>query len=350
MKLRNLRDLPSQLRKQLSPIYIVAGDEPLQVEESCDAIRTAARDQGYTDRTVHHVDSAHYPWQEILAEANSLSLFASQQIIEIRVPFDKIGEGKKVLQAYAENPPPDTILMLITSRISKKQESVKWFAALERVGVYMQIWPIEPHQMADWIGQRLKRNNLRAEPNAVTQLANLLEGNLLAAAQTIEQLKLVTDAEDVITLETVQNVVADNARYDIFGLTDAVMAGDVAHSLRIYNGLIAEGTEPTIILWSLTRELRLCSQIATGLRQGVGMDTLINQVASTHKQVPFLLQKKKSHYYRFVHRHGERTIRDMVSRAAKIDRTLKGAEPTLNAHDELLSLTMHMAGLPPLAQ
>ncbi len=349
MKLRNLRDLPNQLCKPLSPVYIVAGDEPLQMEESCDAIRTAARKQGYSDRTVHHVDSAHYPWQEILAEANSLSLFANQQIIEVRVPFDKIGEGKKVLQAYAENPPPDTILMLITSRISKKQESVKWFAALERIAVYMQIWPIEPHQMADWIGQRLKRNNLRAEPDAITLLANLLEGNLLAASQTIEQLKLVTDAEDTITLEMVQSVVADNARYDIFGLTDAVIAGDIAHSLRIYNGLIAEGTEPTIILWSLTRELRLCSQIAAGLRQGMSLDALINQVASIHKQVPFLLQKKKSLYSRFVQRHGERTIRDMIARAAKIDRTLKGAEPTLNAHDELLALTTHMAGLPPLA-
>ncbi|CAM3449505.1 DNA polymerase III subunit delta [Parendozoicomonas haliclonae] len=344
MKLRHLNDLPNQLRKELAPVYIIAGDEPLQVEEACDSVRSTAREQGYTDRIVHHVD-AHFPWQEILAEANSLSLFASRQIIEIRVPFDKIGDGKKVLQEYAENLPPDTLLLLITSRISKKQESVKWFSALEQRGVYVQVWPVEPHQMAGWIGQRLKRNGLRAEPEAITLLADLLEGNLLAAAQAVEQLKLVAD-QNAITLETVRNVVADNARYDVFGLADAVLAGDVRHSLRIYNGLIAEGTEPTIMLWALARELRLVNHMASGMRQGSGIDQVIDQVSSAHKQVPFLLKKKKGSYQGFIHRHGERAIREMITKAATIDRILKGAEPTMSANDELLALAMRMAGLP----
>ena len=343
MKLRNAKDLSNQLRKGLTPAYIIAGDEPLQIEEACDAIRTEAREQGYTDRIVHHVDN-NFSWQEILNEANSLSLFASRQLIEVRVAFDKIGDGKKVLQEYAESIPPDTILMLITSRITKKHESAKWFAALERHSTYLQIWPIEPHQMVGWITQRLKRNKLHAEPDAITLLADLLEGNLLAAAQTIEQLSLVADKQ-AITVETVQHVVADNARYDVFGLTDAVIAGDIRHSLRIYNGLMAEGVEPTILLWALTKELRLCNHIASGVRQGMSVDAMINQIASAHKQVPFLLQKKKSGYQKFIHHHGERNIREMIAKAAVIDRALKGAEPTLNANDELLGLTMRMAGL-----
>ncbi len=344
MKLRHLNDLSNQLRKELAPVYIVAGDEPLQIEEACDSIRAAAREQGFTDRTVHHIDSANYPWQDILAAANSLSLFASRQIIEIRVPFDKIGEGKKVLLAYADHLPQDTILLLITSRITKKQESIKWFSRLEKRGVYAQVWPIEPHQMPGWISQRLRRNGLNAEADAITLLADLLEGNLLAAAQAVEQLKLTTG--DIITLDTVRNVVADNARYDVFGLADAVLAGDVRHSLRIYNGLATEGTEPTILLWALARELRLANHMASGLRQGSSIDTVIDQVAGAHRQVPFLLKKKKGSYQGFVRRHGERGIREMIARAALIDRILKGAEPQLSAGDELLELTMRMAGMP----
>ncbi|WP_281645156.1 DNA polymerase III subunit delta [Parendozoicomonas sp. Alg238-R29] len=344
MKVR-IDQLQGQLRKNLAPVYIVSGDEPLQIEEACDTIRRAARDNGYTDRIVHHVDPG-FSWQDIMVEANSLSLFASKQLIELRVAFDKIGDGKKVLQEYAERLPPDTMLLLITTRITKKQEKVKWFTALEQQSVYTQIWPVEPHQLPGWISQRLKRAGLNAEPEAVTLLADLLEGNLLAAAQEIEKLKLLSD--QVITVDTVRNVVADNARYDVFGLADAVLAGDVRHSLRIFHGLLAEGTEPTIMLWSLSRELRLANHMASGLRQGMGLDAIIEQVARPHKQVPFLLKKKKNNYMSFIRRHGEKAIRDMIERAALIDRTLKGVESNYNTNDELLGLTMRMAGMPTL--
>ncbi len=343
MKLR-LDQLQGQLRKGLSPVYIVAGDEPLQVEEACDTIRKTARDAGYTDRVVHHIEP-NFNWQEILEEANSLSLFSSQQLIEIRVAFDKMGDGKKILQEYAAHLPPDTVLLLITTRITKKQESLKWFSALEKAGTYVQVWPVEPHQLPGWISNRLKRAGLNAQPDAVALLADLLEGNLLAAAQEIERLKLMA-SDQSITVETVRSVVADNARYDVFGLADAVLAGDARHSLRIYNGLMAEGAEPTVMLWSLSRELRLANHMASCLRQGMGIDAVIDQVARPHKQVPFLLKKKKGSYMGFIRRHGERSIREMIDHAALIDRTLKGAEPERNAGDEMLALAMRMAGLP----
>lgn len=343
MKTR-LDQLQGQLRKNLAPVYIISGDEPLQIEEACDSIRKAARDNGYTDRIVHHVDPG-FNWGDVMAEANSLSLFATKQLIELRVAFDKVGDGKKLLQEYAEHIPPDTLLLIITTRITKKQEKTKWFAALEQKGVYVQVWPVEPHQLPGWISQRLKRAGLNAEPEAITLLADLLEGNLLAAAQEVERLKLLA-SDQVITVDTVRNVVADNARYDVFGLADAVLAGDVRHSLRIFNGLIAEGTEPTIMLWSLSRELRLANHMASGLRQGMALDAVIEQAARSHKQVPFLLKKKKNNYMGFIRRHGERAIREMIDRAALIDRTLKGVEQNHSTQDELLGLTMRMAGMP----
>ena len=119
-----------------------------------------------------------------------------------------------------------------------------------------------------------------------------------------------------------------------------------AIALRIYNGLLSEGTEPIIILWALTRELRLANHMASGLRQGMGIDAVIEQVARPHKQVPFMLKKRKGHYMNFIHRHGERAIREMMSHGAKIDKMLKGADPSGNPADELQGLAMHMAGLP----
>lgn len=77
----------------------------------------------------------------------------------------------------------------------------------------------------------------------------------------IEKLKLMAEGGQ-ITVETVQAAVADSARFDVFGLTDAVLNGEPAHALRMLEGLRGEGVEPPVILWALARELRLLANIS----------------------------------------------------------------------------------------
>src|SRR5947207_12202785 len=96
--------LAAHLGKGLRPLYALHGDEPLLIQESADAIRAAARTQGYTERTVHTVQGARFDWSEVLAAGGSLSLFADKQIVEIRIPSGKPGkEGSAALQQLAQD-------------------------------------------------------------------------------------------------------------------------------------------------------------------------------------------------------------------------------------------------------
>src|SRR5690606_34729471 len=211
--------LGAALAKQLAPIYLVSGDEPLLIQESCDQIRAAARKNGFSERELYHVETS-FDWNQLLSAANSLSLFAEKKIIELRMPSGKPGDkGGKILQEYAESPAPDNLLLIITEKLDGAVQKSKWFKAVESFGQHIQVWPVTAAQLPRWIGLRLQSAGLRADSDAIDLLVSRIEGNLLAAVQEIEKLKLLAD-NNHINYELMASVVADSARYDVFGLAD----------------------------------------------------------------------------------------------------------------------------------
>ena len=313
MKIR-IDQLTGQLKKQLAPIYIVSGDEPLLQQEACDAIRAAAKKQGFEEREVFHAE-ANFDWNSFSAEANSLSLFASRKILEVRLPNGKPSDKGEALKAYTIQPSDDNILILITNKLDSAVQRAKWFKTIEAASIWLPIWPIESRQLAGWINQRLKKAGLQASPDAAQMLADRVEGNLLAAVQEIEKLKLLSD-KPVLDINDIQQLVADQARYDLFNFVDNVLAGKAQVCLRMLNGLHAEGTEPTILLWALTRELRTLAAIAAEVKTGKNIEVAFKQERIWDKKKPFFKAAlKRLPLYR---------IEGLLSLSHQIDLSIKG--------------------------
>lgn len=259
--------LASHLGKSVSPIYILSGDEPLLIQELGDLVRAKLRDQGYLERQLFHVDAS-FDWQEVLFSANSMSLFAEQKILELRLATGKPGDkGSKALQAYISDPPEDTVMILILPRLDKATQNSKWFKALDAKGVFVQVWPIEKKDLPRWIGQRLQQAGLTADREAVQVLIDRLEGNLLAAAQEVERLKLLS-SDGRVNAQLVQSSVANNARYDVFGLIDTAVAQDAKQTFRMLQGLRSEGAEVMYLNTMFAREIRSLAQIKQALADG----------------------------------------------------------------------------------
>lgn len=345
MKLR-INQLGAQLKKQLAPVYIVSGDEPLQVAQCCDQIRKHARNTGFSERHVYHVETG-FDWGDFLNNANSLSLFAQKQILELRIPGGKPGDaGSKALLKYISAPSPDNLLLMITDRLDNTLQKSKWFKMLEHAGVFIQIWPIESGQLPNWLNQQLKKEGYKATPDALNLIAERVEGNLLAASQELEKLKLL--AKNKIIDETIVcEAVSDNARYDVFQLLDTALEGNIKQCVRILGILNGESIEPPIILWALAREIRLLSYISRQLSRGLSSDVAIEQSAKVLGFSPFMLKRRKSLLEKAIHRNSERNLRQMLLATGKIDRYIKGLDRG-NAWDELLALTLSLAGLPPM--
>jgi DNA polymerase III subunit delta len=327
--------LTSAIAKSMAPVYLVSGDEPLLIQESCDQIRKAAQKQGFSEREIYHADNS-FDWNQLLASANSLSLFSDKKIFEIRMPGGKPGEkGTNAILNYLENPSSDNLLLIITEKLDASTQKSKWVKAVEDSGNHIQIWPIPPTQLPRWISTRLQQVGLSADNAAIDLLASRVEGNLLAAAQEIEKLVLLTQDKH-ISYELMANVVADSARYDVFSLADKALHGDARAAAKTLQGLKGEGSDAISILWAVLRDIRSLNQIAQAQSQGKPFEWAAKQAGIWEKRQPLIQNALR--------RFKPAQLQQMLRKANAIDKSIKGmrnAEPW----DELLDLVLNLAGV-----
>lgn len=270
-----LNQLAAHLNKGLRPLYTLHGDEPLQLQEAADAIRAAARAQGYTERSVYTVAGAHFDWSAVLAAGGSLSLFADKQMVEIRIPSGKPGkEGSAAIQQLAAQAAQDdsTLTIVTLPRLDKQTKNGAWFAALESHGATVQVDPIERGMLPTWIAQRLGQQGQRVVSGEEGQrtlqfFADRVEGNLLAAHQEIQKLGLLYPQGE-LGLAQVEQAVLNVARYDVFKLSEAVLSGQVARVVRMLDGLQAEGTAEVLVHWTLAEDIRAMKRVRDAMAAG----------------------------------------------------------------------------------
>jgi DNA polymerase-3 subunit delta len=265
--------LAAQLGRGLKPLYTVYGDEPLLVQEAADTIRAAARAAGYSERSVHSVAGAHFDWSGLLGAASEMSLFAARQLIEIRIPAGKPGkDGSEALQRYCERLSDDVLTLVLLPRLDRTQQGSAWFGALDGAGITLRIDPVERRALPTWIAQRLAAQGQRVADGEEGQrtlafFADRVEGNLLAAHQETTKLGLLFEP-GVLSFAQVERAVLNVARFDVFKLGEAVLAGQAGRALRMLDGLQAEGEAAVLVHWTLAEDIRMLRRIQAALAQG----------------------------------------------------------------------------------
>jgi DNA polymerase-3 subunit delta len=285
-------------------------------------VRVRARAAGFTEREVHFIERAG-DWDELRGAAMSRSLFGERRVLEIRLSTARPGAaGNASLVALLEARDPDTLLLILTPRLDRETQGADWVRALEARGGWVQIWPVDPQRLVAWLRGRSRKLGLEASDAALELLAARTEGNLLAAHQELSQLALLA-AGGVLTPDTVLASVADSARFDVFRLSEAALAGETARALRVLGGLRAEGTEPTLVLWALTRALRE----VWSAREGGTAPSWQRQSAALGKAL---------------RRASALPFTTLAQRAARADRVIKG-RLTGDAWDELMLLALELS-------
>ncbi len=335
MKLK-LTQLNQHLQQHgLASVFLLTGDEPLQMMECGDTIRYFARQQGFVERVILTVEKD-FNWYSLIDEANNLSLFSQRRLIELRLGNKNLGnEGAKVLLTYLQKPPADTILLITADKQDANKQKSKWFIAIDNVGIIIQIWPIDAKNLPNWVSQRLQWHGLQANQDITHFIAERSEGHLLACAQEIEKLKLLY-GEGKIEFDQVSESVADNARFEIFDWVDSVLAGHIKHIVRQLNGLQAEGFEPVLVTWALDREIRNLAQIAYALQNGQPAEQVFRKYR--------IWDKRKDLVKKAIKRHSLHKWHSFLRQSAQIDRMIKGMA-TGRVWDELLKLALQIAGV-----
>jgi DNA polymerase-3 subunit delta len=335
MQLRG-EHLVAHLQKDLRPIYTVYGDEPLLVIEAADAIRTAARRQGFAEREVLTA-MAGFNWNELTNAAGNMSLFGERKLIDLRIPTGKPGrEGSVAIQDYCARTSPDALLLVTLPGLDWSEEKAVWLKALTEAGVTIKLTPPNLGELPVWIAGRLQRQQQSADKEGLRFIAEHVEGNLLAAHQEIVKLGLLYPQGE-LSFEQIRNAVLDVARYDLDGLRESLLSGDLTRLARTLEGLKQEGEAPPLVLWAMTEEARALAQVKAGVAAGRHIDQLLKDARIWGARlVPF----KKA-----VQRIGVDQTREALRLAARIDRLVKGIGPG-DIWDEFLRLGLLLSGRP----
>jgi DNA polymerase III subunit delta len=249
----SLDSLERHLTRGLSPVYLISGDEPLLASDAADAIRHRAGSLGFTEREVHVLDRS-TDWDAIQAAAGTLSLFAARRMIELKLQGKPGVTGARALERMIRSSADDTLLLIVTARLDRDAQNADWVRAAESRGVWVSVWPVTRERLPAWLDTRCRRLGLQADPQALALLAERTEGNLLAAQQELEKLKLLFAGER-LTVERVLSGTADSARFDVGELSSALIARQPSRALRILDGLREEGVELPLVLWSVGKAM-----------------------------------------------------------------------------------------------
>jgi DNA polymerase-3 subunit delta len=343
--------LAGALARAVKPLYTIHGDEPLLAQEAGDLIRGAARDAGYSERKVFSVSGAHFDWSGLLGASQAMSLFAERQLIEIRIPNGKPGkEGSEALQRYCETLADDVVTLIHLPRLDRQQQVSAWFNALDVAGVMLRVDPVERKALPQWIAQRLAVQGQRVqEGDAGVQtlafFADRVEGNLLAAHQELQKIALLYPQGE-LNFEQIEAAVLNVARYDVFKLGEAVLAGQTARVLRMLDGLRAEGEAPVLVHWSLAEDIRALKRVKDAVAQGKPLPMAMREAR--------VWGAKERLFERLVPLLSDHTLAHWVEAASVCDGLIKGLKHPhwpLDAWDGLkrlaLMVTQHTAAPKP---
>lgn len=300
----------------LLPVYLIAGAETLLVQEAADAVRAQARAQGVGEREVFDADGRDFDWNTLESSFNAPSLFSPRRLIEVRLPSGKPGkQGGEAITAFCVDPPPDVILLITGGDWSKAHQG-KWFDAVNRCGVVSIAWPVKPHELTGWLGNRLRSRGVRADADAVRMLAERVEGNLLAAAQEVDKLVLLADGES-LDAPRMQSLVANAARYDVFRLAEAALSGQGQHVSRMIAGLRAEGDVVAGLMPMLIKDLLRTAALARAQSAGGNV--------GAEMKAQGIWESKQAPYKRALQRHPDAARWErFVAEASLVDRMAKG--------------------------
>ncbi len=329
--------LEAHCKKKLLPAYLISGDEPLQIMESVQQIRTQAKAAGYSGREILFVD-ADFNWSRFQVACQTLSLIADKRLVELRMPHAKPGrEGGAIIKQYLESPSPDIVLLITCAKLEKASQNSQWFRALDQVGGTIAVYPVSAKDMASWVLKRLRGAGLEVDLSVAELIAQRTEGSMLGAQQEIDKLAMSYPNQRIDQRQVLDDTFSQ-ARYQVYDLADAVLLPDVPRVIAILDYLALEGVSPIPALVTLTYRIRSICVLAHALAQGDSEERALQRAG--------IWRAQRAMARRAVKRRSAAQWELLLLRATELELVCKGMSKAGNPWDEILSLSLSIAEHP----
>jgi len=309
-------ELQQKLAQSFKPVWLVFGDEPWQKNDSLSTIKNHAQQQGFSEIIRFSSDNK-FDWQQLIDEYQSMSLFASQRIIEVEFTTIKIGDvGHKAMLALSETIEKnaslqDVIFIFHGPKLDGPTANRKWFKTLTKLGCYLPLYDIDIKVLPRWLQTQARNINVNLAPELSSLLIELFEGNLPALEQELQKLSLLFPSNHQISLTDAEQLVIKQAKFNPFQIIDALLQGDCKKCVVMLDQIQQEGTVAGKLIWVFHKEINLLHSMLNKLAQGQQLNELLKEYRIWDKRKP-LYQHALTHI-------SLKNAKRAMSRLAEID-------------------------------
>ena len=253
--------LAPSLARQLCPLYLLTGEDPLLLSESQDAIVQSAIQQGFDERFEQDINAS-TDWNALFERAQSFGLFFAKQVLVLNFPENLTSPMQQGLAELIQLLHADFLLLAKIPKLSKAMEKQAWFVAADKAnGLQVSCQTPSAEQLPRWLNARAKAMGLQLDAEAAQLLCYSYENNLLALKQTLQLLDLLYP-DHQLSFARVNGVVEQSAVFTPYQWVDALLAGKGNRARRILQGLQQEDVQPIILLRTLQRDLLTLLELA----------------------------------------------------------------------------------------
>ncbi|OJU88731.1 MAG: DNA polymerase III subunit delta [Acinetobacter sp. 38-8] len=238
--------------------WIIHGQEPLLEQNLLDAFRKSWQ-QHEVERQRYDISSIN-DWKNVFNALNSLSLFSQQLAIEVHGNIKPDANGLKLLKHYIQHNEHNLLLIVLPKQDSSSLKSA-FFQVVEANGVVVSLTATYPQDRQKILNLEAEKLGIQLDHDAWQWLMQHHEHNLLAAKNSLMRVADTFPDIQKIQIEQLYACLQDQSRYTTYDLSDALLAGNLAQSMKIYQYLIAAGEPDSLILWTLNKEMRLLMQL-----------------------------------------------------------------------------------------
>ena len=341
---KNITLAKNNLAGVLKSIYIISGDEPYQLEKSAKLIRQLINKQNKMERFLFTA-TKDFAWQELQQALFSYSLFSDAgNLLDLKLSLSDLPEyGIKTLEAFCEIQPTKNVLIITTSKINKKNERAKWFQKLLKHSLWITVWPLSRQELKDYIYRELINQNYTIEEDALDIFINNVDYNLLAAMQELKKIQLAIPEPRKLSCNDIQFLLANNAKYELHHFIDFFLQGNTRQIIKVFYSLLENKTDISILLWIITKEVRLINHIIRMRALGKEFNVISLELQQLFKIPEFSIKKHKAEYLRLAHSHTENSMKGFIYGLLELDNKIKQNNSTLSLNNELLNLILSIS-------
>lgn len=308
--------------------WLLHGDEPLLAQSLLDQCRQSWREQ---DIERHRIDITNASeWREALSHLDNLSLFSNAMALEIHGTHKPDAAGLQALERFLQHS-GDNILVINMPKQDNASQKTKFFQLLDANALVVALSIQNDRERQTFLDAQAKNLNVQLLPEAWSALLEQTENNLLAAQQVLIRLSFLTEPNTLINVEQLLPALSDQSRYSLFDLSDAALQGNIERTVRILNYLFESGEADSLILWTISKEMRLLIQLLEPSNQG-------------NFQALGIWSNRQGLYQKALRRVKKEHTENWLSLLLRCDQAIKGIGQE-NTKDLLLQASLALAGV-----